>query len=187
MGRDYEARRLISERSSVYNDTRLSQILVRTFDLMCNSQEPDGCLSTSIALQVILCSIGYAPKLRYGLCITPEGHEIYHAWLEMDETVLDLAIYGNSHFSPYWMDSKVLLPVVFESYQTTVVQYHDHVFDEDWGKSMISKAVQMGSVYEYIRRSPGNGMWKLVFRILDQVCTPERIEAMMEFVSKEPL
>ena len=190
MARDYQARKYIADRSAEYNDSRLTAALVKAFDIIYNNQEPDGCMSNSVALHIILRSFGYDPKLCYGLCITPAGNEMYHAWLELDGKVLDLAIYGNSHFSRFWHEDPVG-PVVFEKYTDTAVKYGDHIFDDDWDECMISKIVGMGSVSGYVSRAPhvnhpsGNGMWKVIFSILDETYTDARRQELERFVSKE--
>ena len=190
MARDYQVRKYIADNAAKYDDSRLTKVLVKAFDLICSNEEPNGCMSSSVALHVILRSLGYEPKLCYGLCVTPLGNEIYHAWLELNGEALDIAIYGNSHFSPFWNDAQ-LLPVVFENYNNTAIRYRDHVFDEDWKNCMISQAVNMGSIANYIAKAPhaqhpsGNGIWKLIFSILDETYTRSKQESLQCFVSKE--
>lgn len=192
MARDYNARKHISTQLEIYNDQRLTEVLMRAFDNICESKEPDGCFSTSAALHVVLRSLGYDPKICYGLCVTPAGHEIYHAWIELDKKVIDLAIYGNSHFSPYWFEGPIG-PVVFDEYENTAVKYGDHIFDEDWDECMIAQAVKLGSVANYIANAPhvrhpsGNGMWRLIFAILDESYSPEHRSYLQQFVSEEAL
>ena len=92
MSRDNQAKKQIMAKSSVYGDKRLTNALVRTFNMICDNKEPDGCFSNSVALHVVLRSLGYDPKLCYGLCCSPCGQDFYHAWLELDGNVLDLCI-----------------------------------------------------------------------------------------------
>ena len=192
MARDYKARKYITEQAAQCGDERISNALIRTFDMMYSNQDHNGCFSTSVALHVILRSFGYDPKLCYGLCVSPSGKGMYHAWLELDGKVLDLAIYGNSHFSPYWIDEP-LGPVVFEDYNDTMMHYGNHEFDEDWNGSMISKAVEMGSIAKYITNAPpvnhpsGNGIWKMIFTILDETYTEDRQIDLQQFVSNDPI
>jgi hypothetical protein len=95
MIKDYVARKYIVERASEYGDAKLTCVLVKIFDMICDNQEDDGCLSDSVALLVVIRSLGYDVKLCYGLCTSPGGLDFYHAWLEMDGRILDMAIYGN--------------------------------------------------------------------------------------------
>lgn len=90
MSRDNQAKRQIIACSAVYEDSRLTDALIRTFNKICDNREPDGCFSNSVALHVVLRSLGYNPTLCYGLCTSPKGQEFYHAWIELDGVVLDL-------------------------------------------------------------------------------------------------
>ena len=184
MARDYQARKLIAERASKYDDPKMTEILTRTFDIMVNTQEPDGCMSNSVVMYAILRSFGYEPEFCYGLCVSPKGYEFYHAWLTLNGEVLDLSIYGNSHFSPLWYDEP-LNPVVFETTDNTAVRYGNRVFDQDWPASMISQAVKM-SMEQYIDRCPNNGIWKLIFRILNVTPNKNTRDELKRFISKEP-
>ena len=192
MERDHKTIKYIVSQTAPYNDKRLTDVLVRAFELMCVSGDHNGCLSTSVALHVILRSYGYDPKLCYGLCTAPEGNQIYHAWLELDSKVIDIAIYGNSHFSPLWFDNP-LPTVVFEPYNKTALQYGDHIFDNEWDMSMISLIVKMGSISSYIEAAPsvphpsGNGMWYLIFMLLGEKYTQSRHSELQRYVSTESL
>ena len=188
MSRDNQAKRQIIACSAVYEDSRLTDALIRTFNKICDNREPDGCFSNSVALHVVLRSLGYNPTLCYGLCTSPKGQEFYHAWIELDGVVLDLSIYGNSHYSPFWNEDP-LNPVIFESYDDTPVRYGNQVFDADWENCMISNAVKLGSIENYIAHAPyvkhpsGNGLWKLIFNILDEVYTQEKHSLLQQYVS----
>lgn len=192
MARDYQARKYIAEMAAQYSDQNLTDVLIKAFDIICSHKESSGCMSTSAALHVVLHSLGYEPKFCYGLCVSPAGNEFYHAWLELDNKVLDLAIYGNSHFSTLWLDEE-LGPVVFEEYQNTPIRYYNHRFDEDWDNCMIASAVKMGTIAAYISRAPfaphptGNAMWMLIFDILNETFTSDRYEALQSHVSCEKL
>jgi hypothetical protein len=184
MARDYKARNYIVQQAAKYGDQRLTDVLIRTLDIMVNTREPDGCMSNSVALYVILRSFGYEPEFCYGLCVAPNGFEFYHAWLELGGEVLDIAVYGNSHFSQYW-EYEPMLPVVFEKRDSTVVHYGNRVFDQEWSESMIFRAVKM-SMEQYIACCPNNGIWALIFRILNVTKSKEKKEELSRFVLKEP-
>ncbi len=191
MEKDHGTIKYIVKQTALYNDKRLTDVLVNAFNLMYYNREPDGCLSTSTALHVILQSFGYAPKLCYGLCLCPNGHEIYHAWLELDEKIIDTSIYGNSRFSPLWMGYP-LSAVILEPYSSTELQYRDHTFDKDWKNSLISMIVKMGSIKNYIINAPsvpptGNGMWNLIFAFLNEKYSKERQIFLEKYISTERL
>ena len=185
MSRDFSARKYIANQCDVYNDIRLKDALIEAFELMYQNREPDGCLSNSIALYVILRSYGYSPVLAFGLCISPEGNEFYHAWLELDNRILDISIYGNSHFSGYWLDANPTGPFVFENKNNIPVKYGNRVFDEDWPNCLISQAVSNMSIFDYIEGCPNDGMWRLIFRIIDEEYSLTRVKELRKFANAE--
>ena len=191
MERDFQTRRYIAKQTEGYS-RKLTDVLTNAFDMMCKVGDHNGCLSTSVALHVILRSLGYEPKLCYGLCTGPDGNEIYHAWLELDDKVIDLAIYGNSRWSPFWHGRK-LNAVVLEEYANTELKYNDHLFDRDWDGCMISMIVKLGSIREYIKAAPAiphpsnNGMWAVIFAFLGESYTKNRHEELEQYVSAEHL
>ena len=43
--------------------------------------------------------MGFNPQIYYGLCGIKNEFEFYHMWIELDEKIIDLAIYGNAKFN----------------------------------------------------------------------------------------
>lgn len=168
MIKDYGARKYILERASEFGNAKLTCVLMKIFDMICDNQEDDGCLSDSVALLVVLRSLGYDVKLCYGLCTSPGGLDFYHAWLEMDGKILDMAIYGNAHFSPFWLDDRLIGPYVFENYDDTRIKYYDRKFDEDWDQCLLYTVIRVRSLKAYIDNAPNDCMWKLIFELLGE-------------------
>ena len=186
MAYDKETRLKLKEKADVLGDKRFTYAILRAFDFICSIEQPDGCLSTSVALLVVLRSIGYAPKLCYGLCKTSEGYEFYHSWIELNKKVIDLAVYGNSHYSPFWLDGP-LDPVIMEPYENTSVRYGDQVFDEDWEECAIHYAITNNTLLSYIENAPWDGMWKLIFKLMNETYNSKRVRKMAEKIPDEPL
>ena len=144
--KDYKSIKYIQKQLLKFNDPKLTNAVTNAFNLIAKYKEPDGCLSTSVELYVALKYLGYEPKLCYGLVFLPnaeeEKHEIYHAWLELDGRVIDIAIYGNAKFSPYSFFD-VETPICYEEYEniSTIADYHPFEFDDDWKDAMLNKAV----------------------------------------------
>ena len=90
MSRNYTAIHYIQEQLKGFNP-KFVDCVVRCFNLIEQNQEPNGCLSNSIALFICAKEYGYEPLLCYGLCKF-DGKEFYHAWIEIDNTVIDMAI-----------------------------------------------------------------------------------------------
>ena len=185
MIKDYEARKYILERASEYGDAKLTCVLVKIFDMICDNKEDDGCLSDSVALLVVLRTLGYDAKLCYGLCTSPEGLDFYHAWLEMDGRILDMAIYGNAHFSPFWLDDRSIGPYVFENYDDTRVKYYNRRFDEDWNQCQLYTVIRMRSLKAYIDNAPNDCMWKLIFELLGEVNSRSRRKKLEKYYAGE--
>ena len=143
----------------------VQNVVVRAFNKMNDAEEPDGCLSISVSLCIALEQLGYSPKLCIGKFWVGE-HDFYHAWTELDGKIIDVAIFGNSSFSPYWMDG-VIKPQVNKGYDETHVKYEPFAFDEDFKDAMISQ--MMGrSFYYYCDNAPRrNAIWNLIMYYLD--------------------
>ena len=173
MSRNYNAIHYIQEQLKGYNP-KFIDCVVRCFNLMEQYKEPDGCLSDSILLFICAKEYRYKPSLCYGLCAL-EGKEFYHAWLEIDDIVIDLAIYGNVNYSPFSMwDNKLDTPYI-GSYKDSIIQYGKFKFDNDWSGSEIAKT-EGWSFEEYMDTLPQNVLWKGVCEILDRTPTNNLIE-----------
>ncbi len=143
----------------------VQKAVVRAFNKLNDAKEPDGCLSTSVALCLALEYLGYASKLIIGK-FWVNDHDFYHAWTELDGRIIDVAIYGNSVFSRFWLDG-IIAPQVNKTYAETDVKYEPFAFDEDFQNSLISRAKGI-SFYSYCDNAPKkNAMWNLVLYYLD--------------------
>lgn len=181
MAKDYNAIHYIQNQAKKYNDDKLSDLLIRGFNLIYNSQEPDGCASNTVALYVCLKNMGYSPQICYGICTTESGFEFYHMWLELDDKIIDLAIYGNAKFSVLSGELAYIIttPVVLETYDESKVHYGKFVFDDDWKHAAISVVENM-TLKEYINSAPNNGMKKLICRYMDVSPTIENINKLLD-------
>lgn len=141
------------------------RVVVRAFNYMNDGREPDGCLSISVSLCISLEYLGYLPKLCIGK-YWAFGHDYYHAWTELDGRVIDVAIYGNTAFSQYWLDD-VIQPQVNKLYSETDVKYEPFVFDDDFKDATIS--LMMGKTfYYYCDNAPRrNAIWNRILYYLD--------------------
>ena len=76
------------------------QSVCRCFEMLEHSKEPNGCLSNTATLYICAKECGYNPEICYGLCEF-YGIKFYHAWLVINDTIIDIAIFGNVNYSPY--------------------------------------------------------------------------------------
>lgn len=184
MNRNYTAIHYIQERLKGFNP-KFIDCVVRYFNLIEQNQEPDGCLSDSIALFVCAKEYGYEPILCYGLCKI-DGREFYHAWLEIDGTIIDIAIYGNVNYGWFPILGCEIDTPYIGSYQNSdsIVQYGKFEFDSDWSKAAISQ-MEGWSFEQYMNGLPQNAMWKLVCKFLDKTPTNNLIEHLKTLVKDE--
>lgn len=168
MSRDYEQLRNIRQAVKNYNgDEQLSSILERCFNWMCQEEEDNGCLIQSVALYVALKTLQYHPQICYGLCKLPSGQEFYHAWLELDGRIIDIAIYGNIKWSPLCYQADITpAPVVLKLYNQSPIQYGKYQFDNDWDYASIALVDRM-SVAQYIQNAPNQCVRKRIGYILN--------------------
>lgn len=169
MSKNYEVLRYIKKQVSQYrNDENLYNILARCFQNIEDNRESDGCLSNSVALYICLKEHGYEPKLCYGLCSVKDGFPFYHAWVEQEGLVIDIAIYGNINFTPiFTYDQKVKYPIVLEAYEICYVDYQKFCFDNEWPLAMISYA-ENKKLSSYIEQAPSGGMYRLISRLMGE-------------------
>jgi hypothetical protein len=172
MSRNYPAIHYIQDKLKGFNP-KFTDCVVRQFNQVDTGQEPDGCLSNSVVLYICAKEFGYNPNLCYGLC-TYKGREFYHAWLEIDGTVIDNSIYGNVNFSPYFPQERMDTPYI-GGYRDTEVCYGRFQFDQDWTGSMIARMEGM-TFEEYMDGLPQGAMWRLACRTLDKTPTRNLVE-----------
>ena len=174
-----------------YINTQLSgfnpefvKCVIRCFEFIDAIHQPDGWLSNSIALFICAKYYGYEPNLCYGLC-TFEGHPFYHAWLEINDIVIDLSIYGTANFNPFacliW--KKQLATPYIGPYTNPCIHYGRFEFDTDWQNTEIAQ-LEGHSFKEYMDGAPNGDMWDLVCQFLNEKPTPKVILKLRELIKK---
>lgn len=160
--KNYEMIHLIQE-AGLPKDAE--KVVVRAFNKINDAQDPMACLTTSVVLCIALEYLGYSPKLCLGK-IWSDEQDYYHAWTELDGKVIDVAVFCNSSYSPYWK-GKTISPQVNKTYTDTDVKYESFVFDEDYEETWIAQAVGL-SFYFYCENAPKkNVIWKTIMYCLD--------------------
>ncbi len=152
----------------------------RCFDLLEKSKEPDGCLSNTAALFVCAKEYGYNPEICYGLCEL-DGKQFYHAWLTINDIIIDMAIYGNVNYSPYSMwDFKLKTPYI-GTYNEATMHYRKFEFDNDWNGSNIAQ-IEGWTLEKYMNAAPQSIMWRLTCMYLGKQPTSSYIEHLKTLV-----
>lgn len=185
MAKDYNAIHYIqSQVKKYYSDNKLSDLLIRSFNFIYNTEEDSGCVLNTVALYVCLKNMGYNPSICYGLCTTENGFEFYHMWLELENKIVDIAIYGNAKFSFLGtaLANIIDMPIVLETYDESVINYGKFVFDNEWKYAAINNIEKM-SLKEYINRMPNNSMKKLLCRYMDVSPTISNVNKLLDNVN----
>ncbi len=176
--KNYEMIHLI-QASGLQKDAQ--NVIVRAFNKMNDAKEPNGCLSTSVSLCLALEYLGYLPNLCIGK-FWNNDQDFYHAWTELDGKVIDISIYGNSSFSPYWHNG-IIKPQVNKEYTETDIKYEPFLFDEDFKDADISKMMGV-SFYDYCNNAPKhNAIWNLILYYLDTF-SQSTLDAVKEIAKK---
>lgn len=178
MSRNYKAIHYIQEQLKDFNPDFINCV-IRCFNYIEQNKEPDGCLSNSAILYICAKKYGYDPLICYGLC-SIDGKEFYHAWLEINDTIIDLSIYGNINFSPYFIwDEKIETPFIGE-YNNDKISYGKFIFDEDWTYAAISQ-IQGKTLIQYMDKPANNSMWRLVCNCMDKTFTTDLLEELRTY------
>lgn len=159
--------------------------VIRCFEFIDSIQQPDGCLSNSVALYICAKEFGYRPKLCYGLCRV-EGISFYHAWLEINGIIIDPSIYGNVNFNP---EVRQFCPTMLDTpyigtYKTSAISYGRFEFDETWKLARISQAEGL-SFEEYMNGAPNNDVWLATCRFLNRLLVRKTIRHLRTLIKKD--
>ena len=168
----------IEESLEGFND-EFVQSVCRCFEVLEYSKEPNGCLSNTAALYICAKECGYNPEICYGLCEL-KGSKFYHAWLVVNDTIIDIAIFGNVNYSPYSLwNFKVETPYI-GSYSDSPVHYGKFEFDEGWMDSDISM-VEGWTLEKYMNVIPDDAMWRLTCLFLNKAPSHSYIEHLKSY------
>ena len=168
MGKDYNVVRYIRKQTADFNDKKLTLAIQRAFDLIIKFQDHKGCLTSSIILYIALKELGYNPQICYGLCKTKNNFEFYHAWIELNNKVIDVAIYGNINFSPLTKEEpNIELPVVLEDYKDCCIEYGRFCFDADWDMAEI-KTAENWTLTQYFQNAHTQQIYRVASSVLNE-------------------
>lgn len=178
--RDYDAIHIIQNSGLPKNAV---SALVRSFNKMYEGQEPDGCISNSAVNCLALAYLGLSPTLRLGQ-VEIDGRPFYHAWTELDRKVIDLSIYGNTHFPPFGDILPSVVPQVNRSYGNTDISYFPDKFDDDFDSwdGHITLGMKMA---DYLDHAPKrNALWNMALYCLDMSPTADNMRRLKDTASK---
>lgn len=166
-----------------FNEMFVNSVKESFHDVLKN-RESDGCLSNSVILYICAKVAGYNPILCYGL-IEIEGIEYYHSWLEVNNTVIDLSLYGNINFSPFPFKFRLESPYI-GSYQESTrfhkLIYKKFIVDEEFSMCAIASA-EGKSILAYANGCPNDGIFFLVCKYLHRTYQKHFVDYLKTLVS----
>lgn len=151
---------------------QLSQALQELFNFMDTTKESSGCIIGSVVASLILTSFGIDHTMHLGEIgyETADGEDTidaYHCWLTVNDEILDIGIYGNSVYNPFYLGKKLKRPIIFDSNDSII--YMDGSTEQDsWLSELSGK-----SFTEYMEHCPANMVVKMAIRCLNLPYTME--------------
>jgi len=185
MSKNYKAIHYIQKQLKDFNDNFVDSV-VRCFNQIESMRAAQECVTSSVILYICAKHFGYEPKICYGLC-TLQGKEFYHAWLEINNKVIDVAIYGNINYNVYSMwDFKLETPYIgtYEDAATDPIKplvYGKFVFDDDWSHCSVSMIEKM-TMQQYMDKAPQNILWKYTIKFLNQTPSKALVDSLSEHI-----
>lgn len=145
---DEKNEKYIVNHLNVLENARLTNAVIAVFNKMIDIKDGQGCAMYSFILKVIFKYFGIESEVKYGLCYFRTGKEAYHAWLDVYNKVIDIAIYGNSRYNPAFMaiDEKKYDVVIMEDYNEALIKYTEDI-DEDVNASFVPQLVNGSKKY----------------------------------------
>lgn len=157
---------------------------IRCFNRLYRSY--DAGLANSVALYVCAKAYGYKPRICYGLC-NIDNHMFYHAWLEIDDTIIDLTSYAIMNYYPAFRNlfNKVNTPYIGDYQNATPITYNKFKKDDTWRSSPISCVEYFKYIDEYIMQSPNGCMIPFVLDCLDKPNNLGEITNMLNILNRD--
>lgn len=162
MGKNYTALHYIQNQLSGY-DKDLITAIQRLFNIEDQRHENQGCIIDSVVLALLLKKYGYMVDFHLGEVCTDGKQDAYHCWLTLNGQTIDIGIYGNSNYNPYFKGEKLAHPLILDDSQKYGLKYEDGTTDASAWLFDLSQV----SITEYMKKCPNNRVVKLICKCLD--------------------
>lgn len=189
MARDYENIHYIQGQLEEFNSTDLTKSVIRVFEKICTWKWDDACVYATVMLHAIFKYFGVDSNITYGITsFNTNGYEykFYHAWLEANDKILDLAIFGNINYSHIMRNMHLEKPVVNETYQAAEsnnITYKRFEVDEGWKTCKIAVA-ENETIHHYFNHAPQD-FWQHLCSYVGISGTPKNISKLKEITRDE--
>ena len=135
-------------------DKGFINVVENMFADIIKNQEADGCISNTVFLYIYAKYYKLNARLCYGI-VDVEGLEFYHMWLELDDIIIDLSIYGNVNF-PHPLFQDTIKSYNIQMYYPNIGTYKEvkgtyYRFRKDYDYSMSNMSMVEGSsIHKYM-------------------------------------
>lgn len=147
MSKNYVALQHIKEQLSNYEDD-LSNAIQRLFEIEDKNREAQGCVIDSVVAALIFKNFNIETVLHLGEVCADGEQDALHCWLTVDGKILDIGIYGNSNYNPYYHGEQLKYPIVLEDAKN--IKYKDGSTDVDTWITKLSEK----PIYDYVLHCP---------------------------------
>lgn len=160
MGKNYEITDYIRKQLNGYSKDIIKAV-ERLFNIEDQSRECQGCVIDSVVVAIILKCYGVECNIHLGEVCTGGEYDAYHCWVTTDDGIIDIGIYGNSNYNPFYHGRKIEHPVIFDIPEG--FKYVDgSTEDNSWLADLSNR-----SVTDYIRSCPNDRVLRLAVKALD--------------------
>lgn len=173
MGRNYKAIHYIQNQMINYNPS-LTKAVVRLFNIEEQAKQCGGCVIDSVALLIMLRKYEITSDIHLGEICSDGEQDAYHCWLTVDGKIIDIGIYGNSNYNPYYKGKVFETPIIFENKQDVsgIVYLEGSTETTNTWLSNLSEL----SFLKYIKMCPNNRLCKLICKALEIAETQSNYE-----------
>lgn len=126
----------------------------RLFNFEDQHKESMGCVQDSVTACLILKHFNVDSQLHLGEICADGIQDSLHCWLSIGDKIMDIGIYGNSNYNPYYSGKKLDAPIILEN---TNIKYLDGTTEQNEWINILSEK----SLTSYILECPRDWIFKM--------------------------
>lgn len=164
-------------------DKDFRNYVIRCFNIMEDFHEPFGDVLYSVLLYICAKMQGYSAVICYGDCEV-SGYLFPHAWLEVDDVVVDIGIYGNINYGSFAIDGiTAAYPYIGTYDQCADIVYNRFVFESNSSSRVYG--IDFMPVSDYMNNSPKQLAWTLLMKILNREDTDINRKDILDIIEND--
>lgn len=164
MGKNYDALHYIQKQLQEF-DQGLTNAVQRLFNIEDQAKESQGCVIDSVAMQLLFKKFGIQADIHIGEICADGNQNAYHCWLTVNDRLIDIGIYGNSNYNPYYCGPRLNRPIImeeFSSFQSLIYAEGSTEVSGSWLAELSEKYI-----VDYIAHCPQDRVCHLVCKSLN--------------------